>query len=301
MPRILHIILLLMLTASLTCEKKVEIELLPLEKRLVVHGYIAIGEHVSISVGKTVRDGSFGPDTYQDNALALLYENGVFADTLYFDSATRTYVSQKIIARAGVEYKIRVQVTGYPSVEATATGALVPATEGLQRIEEAQTASDGSKLDAIRFSFPDNPHETNFYLTAIYPAGYLRSLGCVFSTDPAIDKPNTSVLPFGDGDCISAGEIFFTDRSFNGQQKAMHFSAYSYDMMPKTEPDGTIQRAYMKRYAISEAFYHYYKFTSTLYDFDELPFYTESSDAKGNIVNGYGLFTVFDVRTDTIR
>jgi hypothetical protein len=272
----------------------------PFEDRLAVHGYIAIGDTFSVTVGQTVRDNRSGTQTYLSNALVQLYAQGVLLDTLRYDSASKYYISKKVRAEAGKPYTIKVEAKGFRSVEATATGISAPVTESIKHIKKARTSQYGNVLDDVFFSFHDPAGVKNYYLVQVHSSDYYNYLGCVYSTDPAIEQPKGSALPFDDGDCIDPKFIFFTDESFEGQLKEISLSGYTSGLTPHNVPGDRLYKPYIKRYAISKQFYDYYKFTSAIHDRDELPFVTEMASNKGNIVNGYGIFTIFGVVTDTL-
>jgi hypothetical protein len=291
---------------SLSCVKKVTIELRPFEKRLVVHGYIASGELFNVTVGRTVRDSTFGTDTYLTNALVLLYENGVLKDTLRYQSADDNYASEKVRAEIGKSYTIKVEAEGYPSVEATTTGPSAPVLQSLKHIPKARKHKNGSILDDVEFTFQDPANERNYYLTSFFPANSHSSGGwdCVYSADPVIEREKSSLLPLDESDCIKSKAIIFTDKAFDGQSKMIRISSDEDDFKLIPIPPGIPipkRLPYLKRYAIDSLYYDYFKFATSHGSGDDLPFVTENTEKKGNIINGYGIFTIFDLRVDSIR
>jgi len=299
----IKLVLSLVLVSALSCIKRVEIKIPPFEKRLVIHGYIAVGDSFALTVGQTVKkayDVSF-PDTYVSNAIVQLFEQGVLKDTLRYDSATKYYISKKIKAEAGRSYTIQVEAAGFPPVDATATGMPISMTESLTYTREARSSQYGNSLDDIRFSFRDPAGVKNYYFLAVHPNAYDQgTIGCVYSTDPVIEKQQGELLPFDNGDCIDPETIFFTDKSFDGQLEEISLSGSTVSLRTQFK-NGRFYRPYIKRYAISREFYDYYKYTSSQQGSDLPSTITEITNNRGNINNGYGIFTVFDVVTDTLR
>jgi len=124
---------------------------------------------------------------------------------------------------------------------------------------------------------------------------------CVYSDDPAIEKYKAGLLPFDATDCIDHDQIFFNDKSFNGTMKEITISTGSSYLSPRTYPSGNIDKPYLKKYTIGPEYYKYLKY---LFSIDETavegPPLHEPVNVKGNVKNGYGLFTIFHVTTDTI-
>jgi hypothetical protein len=284
------------------CIKPGDVTLPPYEPRLVLHGYIAEGDTFRIALGKTLKLDALKPekDTYVSNGWVLLYENDVFLDSLKYKPAEFRYVSNRVIAVPGKTYKVRAGAPGFPDIEATTTAPLPVATVAVSHTKNTRHTAGGTPLDDVKFSFNDPANESNFYLTALYGTG---GSGCVYTYDPSIEKYAMNLVPFEEGDCIDNDQIMFTDKSFNGTLKEIVLSTSSNTLEPLVDPGtGTIYRPYLRRYHITEEYYRYYK-TAINQDqiFEEGPILTDPRTAKGNVKNGYGLFTVFAAVTDTIR
>src|SRR5689334_12612862 len=80
------------------CTRMVEIDFPPHQPLLVLHGYMDIGDTVMVSLGKTmgIDDQQGDTATYVDNGWVKLYVDGLFADSLIFDSVRRRYVSSHV-------------------------------------------------------------------------------------------------------------------------------------------------------------------------------------------------------------
>jgi hypothetical protein len=285
----------------LACTKTRDVKLPPYEPRLVLHGYVAVGDTFKIALGKTLPQKAIAPpeDTYVTNGWVVLYENDVFVDSLKYNAAEELYVSSRRVAASGKFYKLRAGAPGYPDIEAATTAPLPVTIASVTRIKNTRRTSGGSVLDDLKFSFNDPPG-TNFYLASIQ---FINGINCVFTYDPAVERYATDLIAFESYNCIDSEEVLYTDRSFNGMSKEITLSTYSGSLDSFTDPtSGKVYRPYITKYNITEEYYRYLK-TSTYQDviFEEGSLITEPRTPKGNVKNGFGLFTVFAAVTDTIR
>lgn len=283
------------------CTKPGDVTLPPYEPRLVLHGYTAVGENFQLALGKTMpQDVLAAPeDTYVNNGWVVLYENDVFVDSLKYDGVEERYVSLKIVAAAGRTYKVKAGAPGFPDIEAFTTAPLPVSLTSIARIKNTRRTAAGTLLDDVKVRFNDPPGP-NFYLSAVY---VVNGFDCVYTYDPAVERYAVNIVPFELGDCIDHDRILYTDRSFNATAKELTLSMHSSSLESYTEPaTGKVYRPYFKKHNITEDHYRYIK-TAINQDqiFEEGPMLTDPRTAKGNVKNGYGLFTVFAVTTDTIR
>lgn len=283
-----------------SCTRTSNVNLPPQEPRLVLHSYVAVGDTFKIALGKTFPQVAVVPReaTYVTNGWVLLYENDIFVDSLKYNVAEEVYVSSRIVANAGKLYKVRAGAAGYPDIEAFTIAPSPVNITSVTRIKNTRKTAFGSSLDDLKVSFTDPPG-ANFYVASI---GILNGLGCVFTYDPAVETYAVDLVPFESGNCIDDDRIMYTDRSFNGMTKELTLSMYSNSLDSFVDASGNIYRPYIKKYNITEEYYRYLK-TSVYQDriFEEGSLLTEPRTPRGNVKNGYGLFTVFAVVTDTIR
>jgi hypothetical protein len=287
-----------------SCEKPKNISLPAHQAKLVLHGYINLGDTFRVAVGKTtINLGIIPADStlIVTNALVILFENGVIKDTLTYNRTIKRYESSHIVAVPGVVYKVMVQSSGFTTIEATATAPSFVPTNSLTRTPDARFDESGNSLDDITFSFTDPPAENNYYLAELnsFLSGTTSRDFCVFTYDPAVDLHQGSLDPFEIGSCINNREFIFSDRLFDGTTKELIISTNSNEL--KTFVDGNrIYRPYLKKYTISQDFFQYVSDRITLNVIDNNPF-SQPYTIPGNVKNGYGLFTVFSAVTDTIR
>jgi hypothetical protein len=285
------------------CTKPVDINLPPHDPRLVLHGYVTVGDTFKIALGKTmVLDTLAGSGkTYVNNGWVLLYENNTFLDSLKYKAAESRYVSSRTIAAPGKTYRIRAGAPGFPEIEAVTYAPFPLPTISLSHSKNTGSTSGGLLLDDIKFSFNDPAGENDFYLAVLHTSD---GSNCVYTYDPSVEKYTVTLAPFSDGgNCIENTRILFTDKIFNGTLKEMTLSTYSSSLEPYTNPyTGVVSQPYLTRYHITEDYFRYYKTAINQDDiFEEGPSLTIPRMAKGNVKNGYGLFTVFAAVTDTIR
>jgi hypothetical protein len=302
MKRIMQIWVLPALLFS--CERTIEIDLGPHEPRLVLHGYVATGEFFHVAINKTMRPQAIisGDETFVENAWVTLYENDVFVDSLKYDAQKKRYSSQTVLAGAGKTYRVIAGANGFTTIEATANAAFPVNTVSIVHNKKTRSNSSNDMLDDVLFSFNDAANEKNYYLAALYPSLWARSgVPCIYTNDAAIDRMRGAVLPFDEGSCIDPEEILFSDKSFNGQLKEIAVSARTEGLKTETDTAGRLHRPYLKRSVISKEHYEYLQHTLSLYAGGVIPSLNEPVAIKGNVKNGYGLFAVFPVTTDTLR
>ncbi|MEO8404851.1 MAG: DUF4249 domain-containing protein [Chitinophagaceae bacterium] len=289
------------------CETDKEIKLPAYHPKLVVHGYMALGDYFTVAVGKTLNiTGTIVPDTasYVKDARVILFENGIRKDTLLYDSATQRYTSSKIIAITANTYKIIVEAAGYTTVEATATAPSVVNTELVRYQQNARFSSDGEALNDVTFRFHDPAAEQNYYLLELNrqtPYGNTRPdiEFCVYTYDPVIEQSQSDFNPFQNNSCIGSNSILFTDKKINGSDKQITISGQA-GYMTEMQYNNDVYRPYLKKYNISSAFYQYVKDGITLRNLQDNPF-AQPVTVSSNISNGYGLFTIYSVTVDTLR
>jgi hypothetical protein len=296
--------LIVISSCALSCERTIEVTLPAHEPRLVLHGYVMTGEKFHVAINQTVRANFTlsGDETYVTNAWVLLFEDNRFVDSLKYDAQLKRYRSQNVLAVAGKTYKVVAGADGFTSIEATATASSPVNTISVLHDRKVRSNSNGDLLDDILFSFNDPANEKNFYLVSLYPNSWTQLwLSCIYSNDPAVDRIRGELLPFDEGSCLDSDHIIFSDKSFNGSLKQVSLSGVSYTLESATDSSGNLRRPYIRRSHISEEHYQYLKSTLSLLAGGVVPSLNDPVAIKGNVKNGYGLFDVFSVTTDTLR
>lgn len=291
---------LIFLMCLFSCTRVIDISL-PRTPQLVLHGYVAVGEPFTVTIARP--DDPDIPDSllYMSSAWVTLYENGVFKDSLLFNAQQKKYISRSAIAEYGKSYTVQAGADDYTVAEATATAPQPVSTVAVIHKINARMSDYGEWLDDVQFSFQDPAEVKNYYIAALYPSNYFTSsLICVYSTDAAIDRPQTEVLPSAINVCMNAKGFLFNDQSFNGSLKQITISAWPKALESITDDSGFVHRPYLKRYTISQEFYEYFKYISSQdYEFG-IPYFNIPAVDIGNVTNGYGLFTIFSANTDSL-
>ena len=297
--------LILVCFILLSCNKLVDIEMPEHKPQLVLHGYVTTGDYFAVSIGKTMAVSNYMDyqQTFVDNAWVVLYEEDNFRDTLRYDAQKKKYASQTVKAEPGKTYTVRAGADGFTTIEATATATRPVNTVEIVHTRNARSTSFGETLDEITFSFQDPGNENNFYLVLLNESLWShQTVFCIYSADPAIERIETDALPTEFVNrCIDRDEVIFSDKSFNGMLKQLSLSSPSNALKTMADTTGRLHRPYFKRYSISEEYFLYLKATISLGSYEELPVQREPILLKGNVRNGYGLFAVSAVVTDTLR
>lgn len=146
------------------CRKPLDLALPVHEPRLVLHGYVSVGELFEVAIGKSIKPAEEinSNMTWVDNAWVVLYENGVALDSLHYDAQAKRYRSQWVRAIAGKTYTIKAGADGFPIVEATATASLPVNTISTKHEKQIRTTYYGEKMDDIKSSFQDPANEKIF-------------------------------------------------------------------------------------------------------------------------------------------
>jgi hypothetical protein len=289
------------------CIKKMSIQLPEFEPRLVLQSYTAIGDSFRVTVSKTISGTGYVPaaETYVENAVVVLYEGDKWVDVLEYDTQRHIYVSPDVRAVQGKVYRLTVAAYGFPEVEATTLVPVQVTASNVVQKKKARTTINGNELDDVTFSFQDPPLQNNYYLSALYPSR-INSLHpssmCVYTYDPVIDQAKSDLLPFDEGFCLESEEILFTDKSFNGSLKTITLSGDTYDLSAfYTYWPTVIHRPCLKLYSINEDYYNYLKRTISIgISNDEFFAFSNPVTPQGNVVNGFGIFTVYAVTIDSL-
>jgi len=285
-----------------SCTRTADVHLPAHKPQLVLHSYMNAGDTFIASLGRTVPANVFmmGEETLLEDGRIALYENGQFRDSLIFDPFTKLYKAKEAIAQPGKLYRIVAASDGFETVEAEARSPKPVSTIKVEHTPFARNDANGISLDDVKFSFQDEPNETNFYINQFFsPTSFYG--GCVYTYDPAVEQYTEGLLPFDQSNCIDSRELLYTDKSFNGKKKEITISSFSTDFVEFTDPTtGNRIRPWLKRFNISEQHYKYFKQTKILSLNANSPILADPIMVRGNVKGGYGLFTVYTSVTDSI-
>src|SRR5688572_25660617 len=265
--QIIKLVFVMGCIASFSCTRKSDIRLPEHTPTLVLHAYMNVGDTFRVMLGKTFRADKWESigDSFVDNGWVLLYEGDIFKDSLRYDAGLKQYLSSHVVAKSGKTYRVVAGAQNFATVEASATSPQPVSTISIHRIKNARMHASGSSLDDIKYIYNDPANEKNYYLAALYSAVPGNGFTCVYTYDPSVEKYTQSLIPFDQDGCIGNHEILFTDKSFNGKQKELTISTYTYMLEKVQDPfNGRIYKPYFKKFNIAEEHYKYFKNTNTL-------------------------------------
>ena len=285
----------------MSCTKPGDVDLPAYEPKLVLHGYVALGDTFRVALGKTLKSEGLlvsPEDTYVKNGWMVLYDGTVFLDSLKYDSASFQYQSSSRVAMPGKQYIIRAGAPGFPSIEAVTIAPVPINTTSIVRKRNVRRTSSGTWLDDIIVTFNDPPVERNFYLATL--EGRYGSM-CVYSYDPAVELASPDLIAFGETNCIDNDRIMYNDKTFNGTTKQLTISADDLSLEPFQDlTNGQIYRAVLTRYHVTEDYYKYFRSAERPELETTGPGFFEPAIIKANVKNGYGLFTVYSMSIDSL-
>ncbi len=303
------ILLAVIIISFAACEKDVEVKIPVENSKLVLNGLINANNTFRVTVGKSlgILDTAGSNSFTVNNAFIQLYENGLLKDTLLYNATNNLYAAKNNSrALPGNTYLLNANAPGLVPVQAETA---VPATIVLQNIikrENAKTDNSGNQLDEIKFSFLDNSQQGNFYLIKIkrpiYQSGntvQYEGIYCIKSTDKDIDRGAGSD-PTDFESCIDQ-EFLISDKNFNGKLKELVVFINHSQMASLTNTsNGRTYKPVIELNHITQDHYKYRKSFTAYKDAEDNPF-AEPVLVYGNIKNGYGIFSAFNLSRDTIR
>jgi hypothetical protein len=280
------------------CTRPVSPEFPTHRPRLVLHSFTSVGDTFKVSLDQSVSIDQTVPQTplYVRNALVLLYEDGALRDTLKYDGQLERYVSAAVVAREGRTYRIKASVPSFDPIEAASIAPAPVPLGSITRARSRRTLNGGWPLDDVKFSLND-PQGRNYYMASLFS---YNSHFCVYTSDVAFEKFTGDVVPFDQNSCIMNTELLFSDKLFTNTPRELSISTPPENLQTGMDINGNRIRPYLSVHHVNEDFYHYIREgVSTDYSMDSPSFY-EPIRIRGNVVGGYGMFTVFATTTDTI-
>ncbi len=230
-------------------------------------------------------------------AIALLYENDIFKDTLKYNNATERYKAAIAKIQAGKTYKLVLTAPNFPVAEAVSvTPTLVP-INSLVFTRNVRVDAGGFSQDEVKINFTDIGSTEDYYLVRILDASG-DWLYCVNTNDKDVEKL-VYEDPFYPDDCLQSDRLLLSDVNFNGAVKTLIFYTESGSLDPQTTP-GAIKRATVELLHINKDYYKYIKSLNSYENAVDNPF-AEPVNLYSNVKNGYGLFTTYAAAKDSIR
>jgi hypothetical protein len=293
------------------CEKETKVDIPPHQSKFVVQGILQENALFNIRVTKSL--GILTPRNLSDpelpyqvpNAAVVVYENGVFLDTLRYDAVSKTYktlTNKRVIL--GKSYQLGMVAPGIPVAQSTTMVPSKPVINSITRVRNARTNSSGEQLDDFTISFNDPAGESNFYAVRVrYSFGGAAAYGsvfCVYSNDIDIEKDNSND-PFSTENCLGGDQLLVRDVNFNGRTKQLKLSVQGSELPDFVDAGtGRRYRPIIELWRITEDHFKYLKTKAAAGNAQDNPF-AEPANVYSNIQNGYGVFTTYTRAVDSIR
>ena len=275
-------------------------------------------------------DTSIVSDNYIENAQVTLFENGNLVGSVYHthfssygylseNSAIPNYYLPTYVPKKGNEYKVKVEVPGYPDMEAT---TIIPKPVNVQVTDtfwyreehfvwdsvNRTTIPGKSPMLGINIQFTDPANQENFYLLEMDLRLQVEySDTKVASTDSNIEFDSNNpiyeinihhgTMPFGKA---------FTDKAISGKTMRLKVEPAwgSTDTPQLIFPSyGVVvsarQTFYVKLYSITEDYYLYLKTLNKYNENRKSPFYPPIQ-VHSNIKGGLGIFAGAGISKDSV-
>lgn len=278
-----------MATAILSCEKAVDIDV-PFETpKLVLNGFLNPDSSISVHVSKS----QFILDEAElqniTDATVRVYEEGQFLGDLKHKE-NGLYKLEGIFPKAGKEYTIQAEKSGFASVKAQQT-VLEAVTPLNLKMDTLQADEYGQSQVKIEFEVKDPAEEKNFYFIRIFEKG----IGVFYTyegdtiEEPYFNSPNLespdpileSYCPTWNGCGLLISDDYFDGKSY--RLKLIAKAYYSYR-------DTKNQEFYLVFYHVPESFYLFYKTLENNRNTGDNPF-AEPAKVFTNVEGGYGLWS----------
>lgn len=217
------IIIVLLAVMMCSCEKRVNVRLGDIDKKLVLNLLMnkdsIMMAHVSTS-GQRTRNGS---PMLVDNAVVNLYENGTFVETLsrFYQESTYYYRS-KLVPKAGATYKVTATAPNYSEISGT---DVIPDTVAVGEMKLTTVRQNNNEDKAIiSVQLHDDPAVQNYYRIRLYT--YHKLTGSFVGWYKELHSFQAEEASIGLlGDAKYRVEFITTDALFNGRSPKFTFRA----------------------------------------------------------------------------
>ena len=291
--------------AFVACERDTKVNIPPHTPRLVLNGIIPENGLFEVRAGKS--QGILTPNASSqytvNNAVIVLFENGVAADTLKYDATKFLYTTRtNKRAQLGKTYQLAATAPGFTTA---AANSIMPSKPVITRVvftPNARTTTEGTPLDDLTITFNDPGGEKNYCLIQVMVAfgnNFYFPVNCFFSNDIDIERPPTDD-PLSSNSCLNR-ELLLRDVNFNGRSKQLRISFHAGSAAPYIDPgSGRVFRPYVELQHITEDQFKFLK-SRDAYDFAADNPFAEPVLVYSNVKNGYGIFAVHSRAVDSIR
>ncbi|GAA4466358.1 hypothetical protein GCM10023093_20380 [Nemorincola caseinilytica] len=283
-----------------SCEKTIDVNVPPYDRKLVVSSVTAVGGKIYALAGTSaaIKDRSSNPDLFVTNAEIKLYVDDVYKETMVYDG-TYGYPST-IVAEAGKKYTIKMTAPTYVELEASTMAPSPVALTAVERIPDIRKNEDGDLQDAIDITFTDPATAGDHYIVRIH-GSQDSMMGnydiCVNTSDPSVETTAGGIDDVNT--CFDNKAMFVRDDLFNGRQKTIRFYVNSDLIRPAYNGVDSMYSG-IELFHVPEAYFKFVQTSSRALDVNGNPF-AEPVNVYTNATNGYGMFAIITWDTKEIK
>ena len=259
--------------------------------KLVVFGFLAPNEIVSVKVINSYP--AFGDLLFNDgieNALVDLFENRIFIERLKYQKSG-IYVSQnKFRPKVGQSYSIKIKASGFPEIESTEEvipkDVLVKTIDFSQKITSIINVSFPSRK--LLLQFDDIKGEDNYYQILV-DGLYKKKKNAIITYE--LDKPSEIESVCGFKSKLS-GTYNLTDFCFKDETNTFLAGVETRGSVQPGGQTADSDEIFLRIRTISKSFYEYNR---TEYNEEGLlQAFKQPYPRYSNIKGGFGIFATYN-------
>lgn len=282
-----------------SCQKveKIEKAAGSLTAKLIVNCLAEEGEQMVFSVSKSLSALDNASLKILKTATIKLYKNGVFKETIKYNSLFQTYYSDSVVANAGSSYRIEVSAPGLASVssEFIMPEAIVTTRTSI-KIDGKKYGSGFSSAyfskGSLKVSFQDKPGIGDRYLIRmrqVWSDSSQPGKGFDYGQEWECDYPGMETVYSYDGASDSRQNYFLTDDLNDGKEINLEFrTTYEQNIFKSYNNDSVV--AYVLTVSKLSKDYFSHLYTLKLSQQNDGDFFEQPTQIFSNILNGYGVF-----------
>jgi len=320
MKRFKYLILLLTTTVfgNFSCHEPIDITVPDTQKKIVLNGLINPDSTVKINLSKSIsileNDDKI---TFLESATVMLYENDIFKENLQYD--TNGYYRCSVYPQIGKTYKITAENSPLDAVDAETEilpepiiSSINSQAEFYSEIQTWYNEETGEHFDTtinilnrlnIDLTLQDPGNQTNWYFltfSAIIPQyEYLPP-----DYEPEFSGNKMTSLDYNANNLNWKNYFYsrelngyvFSDNLFNGSSYTINTDVYANAINGNSSSVDTV---FVNLHSITEDFYQYVISYSKYQDVEGNPL-AEPVNIMSNINNGFGVFSGYSTKTDTV-
>jgi len=278
-----HLFILIILTLSAACSKRIDLVLPPYSSKIVVNGEANTDNTFSFQVSRSLPIMKSNDSTgyLLQNAIVTVSENGVLLGNALYQGGFYV-LNQK--PKANNNYTVNVSSPGFPQAKAVFS---VPKNlvTNVSYIDSIGLDNEGFKVGQITLNFQDDPGVNNYYrlLIRYYNSGQQTWTPFNFTSNDIL---------FLNNDKLNDGSYIFSDRTFSGKTKVLLFN------VPEGIGSGT-PKFEISIKSFTEDYYNYLRQTDS-YNQNGNGLTNDPIILRSNVANGLGMVGGVSNARDTI-